>query len=106
MSSILKYKPRGFRGQSYMTDLPNYNAIIEYAKDPNNELDIQYRGDYINIYYLGGSLLKLRGKGSIEFDAHYYYPPSKSRLRHPSFLLRAPVAFSYPVSLLQPFSSC
>ena len=77
MSSIPKYKPRGFRGQSYMTDLPNYNAIIEYAKDPNNELDIQYRGNYINIYYLGGSLLKLRGKGSIEFDAHYYYPPSK-----------------------------
>ena len=77
MSSIPKYKPRGFRGQSYMTDLPNYNAIIEYAKDPNNELDIQYRGNYINIYYWGGSLLKLRGKGSIEFDAHYYYPPSK-----------------------------
>ena len=79
MSSILKYKPRGFRGQSYMTDLPkpNYNAIIEYAKDSNNELDIQYRSDCINIYYLGGSLLKLKGKDSIVFDDHYYYPPSK-----------------------------
>ncbi len=77
MSSIPKYNPRGYRSQYYMANLSNYNAIIEYAKDPNNELDIQYRGNYINIYYWGGSLLKLRGKGSIEFDAHYYYPPSK-----------------------------
>lgn len=77
MSSIPKYKPRGYRSQYYMTNLSNYNAIIEYAKDSNNELDIQYRSNCINIYYLGGSLLKLEGKGSIDFDDHYYYPPSK-----------------------------
>lgn len=77
MSTNKGYKPHGYRNDDYMDNLPNYNAIIEYAKDPNNELDIQYRDNYINIYYLGGSLLKLKGEGSMEFDEHYYYPPSK-----------------------------
>ena len=77
MSTNKGYKPHGYRSDDYMANLPNYNAIIEYAKDPNNELDIQYRDNYINIYYLGGSLLKLKGEGSMEFDEHYYYPPSK-----------------------------
>ena len=77
MSTNKGYKPHGYRSDDYMANLPNYNAIIEYAKDPNNELDIQYRDNYINIYYLGGSLLKLKGKDSIDFDDHYYYPPSK-----------------------------
>lgn len=77
MSTNKGYKPHGYRSDDYMANLPNYNAIIEYAKDPNNELDIQYRDNYINIYYLGGSLLKLKGEGGMEFDEHYYYPPSK-----------------------------
>lgn len=77
MSTNKGYKPHGYRSDDYKANLPNYNAIIEYAKDPNNELDIQYRDNYINIYYLGGSLLKLKGDGSMEFDEHYYYPPSK-----------------------------
>ena len=77
MSTNKGYKPHGYRSDDFMANLPNYNAIIEYTKDPNNELDIQYRDNYINIYYLGGSLLKLKGKHSIDFDEHYYYPPSK-----------------------------
>lgn len=77
MSTYKGYKPRGYRCEDYMANLSNYNAIIEYAKDPTNELDIQYRDNYINIYYLGGSLLKLKGDGNIYFDEHYYYPPSK-----------------------------
>lgn len=78
MSTNKGYKHRGYRSKNYMDNLSsNYKAIIEYAKDPNNELDIQYRDNYINIYYLGGSLLKLKGKGSIDFDKHYYYLPSK-----------------------------
>lgn len=77
MNTNKGYKHRGYRSKNYMANLSNYKAIIEYAKDPNNELDIQYRDNYINIYYLGGSLLKLKGKGSIDFDKHYYYLPSK-----------------------------
>lgn len=77
MSTNKGYKPHGYRSDDYMANLPNYDAIIEYAKDPSNELDIQYRDNYINIYYLGGSLLKLKGEGRMEFDEHYYYPPSK-----------------------------
>ena len=77
MSKEKKYHPRGYRSRKYKDNLAIYNPIIEYAKDPNNELDIQYRDNYINIYYLGGSLLKLSGNGKIFFDKHYYYPPSK-----------------------------
>ena len=55
--------------------------IIAYAKDPNHELDIQYRGNSVNIYYLGGSLLKLTDKGSVGFDENYFYRPSESSLR-------------------------
>ena len=72
MSTDKGYNPRGSR-----VNLSNYIAIIEYAMDPTNELDIRYRGNYINIYYLGGSLLKLNGDGNIYFDEHYYYPRSK-----------------------------
>ena len=46
MSTNKGYKPHGYRSDDYMANLPNYNAIIEYAKDPNNELDIQYRDNY------------------------------------------------------------
>ena len=77
MSTNKGYNPRGYRCKDYKANLSNYDAIIEYAKDPTNELDIQYRDNYINIYYLGGSLLKLTGEGKIEFDEHYYYPPSR-----------------------------
>ena len=72
MSTKKGYNPRGSR-----VNLSNNIAIIEYAMDPTNELDIQYRDNYINIYYLGGSLLKLKGDGNIYFDEHYYYPRSK-----------------------------
>ena len=76
MSTNKGYNPRGFRRKDYMANLSNnYNAIIEYAKDTTNGLDIQYRDNYINIYYLGGSLLKLSGRGSVAFDKNYYYLP-------------------------------
>lgn len=83
MNTDKGYKPRGYRCEDYyMAKLSNYNVIIEYAKDPTNELDIQYRDNYINIYYLGGNLLKLSGKGKVDFDKNYYYlPESKLSLR-------------------------
>lgn len=48
MSTNKGYKHRGYRSKNYMADLSNYKAIIEYAKDPNNELDIQYRDNYMS----------------------------------------------------------
>lgn len=81
MNKSKGYIPRGQFNSDFMKELPNYLDIIAYAKDPNHELDIQYRGNSVNIYYLGGSLLKLTDKGSVEFDENYFYRPSKSSLR-------------------------
>lgn len=81
MDNTKGYIPRGQFNSDYMVELPNYLDIIAYAKEPNHELDIQYRGNSVNIYYLGGSLLKLTGKGRVEFDENYFYRPSKSSLR-------------------------
>lgn len=81
MNKSKGYIPRGQFNSDFMIELPNYLDIITYAKDPNHELDIQYRGNSVNIYYLGGSLLKLTSKGRVEFDENYFYRPSKSSLR-------------------------
>ena len=81
MNKTKGYIPRGQFNSDFMMELPNYLDIIAYAKDPNHELDIQYRGNGVNIYYLGGSLLKLTDKGRVEFDENYFYRPSKSSLR-------------------------
>ncbi len=75
------YKPRGYHSLPFSESIPNYEQIIEYANNPINELDIQFRGDYINIYYLGGSLLKLKNNGSIVLDKNYFYRPTKKDLR-------------------------
>lgn len=59
-----------------------YQYIIRYARNPQNGLDIQFRGGYINIYYRGGNLLRLyfNGKGPLQpesFDKWYFYQPTK-----------------------------
>ena len=75
------YIPRGQFEPNYMEKAPNYSEIIKYANNPNNGLDIQFRGNYINIYYLGGSLLKLEGRNSFTFDENYFYRFSGDGLR-------------------------
>jgi hypothetical protein len=75
------YAVRGLFCDSFMKDLPCYNYLIEYASKPTNELDIQFRGGYLNIYYKGGNLMRLKGKSSCEFDEKYFYLPSCEELR-------------------------
>lgn len=45
------------------------------AHDP--ELDVQIRKNYINVYYKGGSLIKLEYSGP-KFDKNYFYNPTLS----------------------------
>ncbi len=82
MGDTKLYTPRGKRSNIYMSSLKEqYDAIIKYVNTPDSELDIQYRGNYVNIYYLGGSLLKLSGRESIEFNKNYFHLPKKGDLR-------------------------
>ncbi|WP_157765050.1 hypothetical protein [Prevotella intermedia] len=54
--------------------------IIKCLRE-DEELDFQYRGGYINIYYMGGNILKISGKSSLYFNEFYYYLPEKNDLR-------------------------
>jgi len=79
-----KYPRRGENlNFELLNDLAYFRYIMQYAQDPRNGLDIQLRGNYLNIYYQGGSLLKLhiptiRGRKaepiqSDFFDEWYFY---------------------------------
>lgn len=78
---IGKYSPRGKNlGKNFMKGMTSYPYLIKYTEDDKNELDVQLRGTSINIYYQGGSLVKLSGRQKCEFDENYFYLPGKEDL--------------------------
>lgn len=49
-----------------------YKEIIDFASKRENELDVQIRDNYLNIYYQGGNLLKISPR-SLYFDEFYFH---------------------------------
>lgn len=49
-----------------------YKEIIDFASKRENELDVQIRDNYLNIYYRGGNLLKISPR-SLYFDEFYFH---------------------------------
>ena len=49
-----------------------YKKIIEYASKRENDLDVQIRDNYLNIYYRGGNLLRIHPR-SLFFDEFYFH---------------------------------
>ena len=94
---IGNYDPRGSKlSNNFMKKMKSYPFLIEYANNEANGLDVQLRGDSINIYYQGGSLIRLSGTQSCKFDENYFYLPKKGDLRmtdikrlcHPNFRIK------------------
>ena len=69
-----EYKGRGIHKLKFFESLENgaLKKMIEViSKD--SELDIQVRKDYLNIYYKGGNIARVKSENSIEFDKFYFY---------------------------------
>ena len=53
-----------------------YKEIIAFASQRENELDVQIRDNYLNIYYQGGNLLRVHPR-SLYFDEFYFHRGAK-----------------------------
>lgn len=53
-----------------------YKVIIDFASQRENELDVQIRDNYLNIYYQGGNLLRVHPR-SLYFDEFYFHRGAK-----------------------------
>ena len=53
-----------------------YKEIIAFASQRENELDVQIRDNYLNIYYQGGNLLRVHPR-SLYFDEFYFHLGAK-----------------------------
>ena len=78
---IGNYEPRGSKlGENFMADMVSYLYLIEYTKDDKSELDVQLRGNYVNIYYQGGNLVKLSGQHGCRLSENYFHRPEDTGL--------------------------
>lgn len=74
------YTPRGSFSNDFLSKLNCREFIFQYSKQPESKIDIKVRGDKLNVYYNGGSLMMLSGSRNIIFDEFYFYIPTKDEL--------------------------
>lgn len=69
-----QYPGRGIHNQKFLDSLKTGNlskmlTVINADKD----LDVQVRNDYMNVYYRGGNIARVKSENSVEFDEFYFY---------------------------------
>ena len=65
---------RAITDNKFLKSLENglLRNITDYVKE-HNDLDLQIRDNYINIYYKGGNILRIKSPNTFEFDEFYFY---------------------------------
>lgn len=68
-----KIPMRGNFSQKFLTELTNgkLRDVIKYILD-DTEMDVQVRDNYLNIYYKGGNILRIKPQ-TFFFDKFYFY---------------------------------
>lgn len=69
-----KHKGRGIHNEKFYKSLTEgkLNKMIAIILN-DEDLDVQIRNNYLNIYYEGGSIAKVNSENSVVFDKFYYY---------------------------------
>ena len=68
------YPGRGIHKQKFISSLRDGNlSKMLKVINSDSDLDVQIRNDYLNIYYRGGNIARVKSEASIEFDMYYYY---------------------------------
>lgn len=70
-----KYLGRGIHSEKFIKALVSGNLkpmLDAINTDEHSDLDVQIRNDYLNIYYKGGNIAKVRSESSVDFDMFYF----------------------------------
>lgn len=79
-----KYKRGlGAKLMNYLSQKPLSNFVNKVCN--NQDLTIQIRDDYFNVYYLGGNVAKVMSPNSVDVDLNYF---RKRRILKKTLLMR------------------
>jgi len=80
MENNSNYVGRGIHKEKFLNSLKdgNLKKMLEVIRK-DKDLDIQIRNNYLNIYYKGGNIAKVKSESSVEFDKFYFYLDMKKK---------------------------
>ena len=69
-----KYLGRGIHREQFLDSLTSrkLKTMLD-AINKDNDLDVQIRNNYLNIYYDGGNIAKVSSENSVFFEKNYFY---------------------------------
>jgi hypothetical protein len=100
------YLGRGIHDKKFAESLMNGKLrqmliVINNDKD----LDVQIRKDYLNIYYQGGNIARVKSENSVEFDKFYFYLDRKTIPKKDLSQVEIKKLKSHRVSLVSKFEA-